>query len=340
MASNNDDNLDQNDSERDLYAILHISRDADTTTIQQAYRRLTLLYHPDKHQDLRTKQLAMNLFIQIKNAYDILNDPEKRAIYDIIGMKGLKTEGWEIITRTKTSREILDEYERLIKEREEKRFNQITNPNSSVYATINLTDIFINDGLPKIEITDFNVEQNIDISLTNQDTTTINANVTIRNGRGIGTLTTSFRRIFSDLSWFRIDLIFGQRPYIGLYYFRRITQKLHANVHTTFSLIKNRKTIITSGFIFSLNYQLTHNLTSSLQWKTGRNSFMKGILQYDKQKWMISSAIQLGFVNTFAAIDGVYKFPDICNLRCSLKTYFNPFGIKFSETNDRSEKYF
>ncbi|CAF3943861.1 unnamed protein product, partial [Rotaria sp. Silwood1] len=70
----------------------------------------------------------------------------------------------------------------------------------------------------------------------------------------------------------------------------------------TFSLIKNRKTIITSGFIFSLNYQLTHNLTSSLQWKTGRNSFMKGILQYDKQKWMISSAIQLGFVNTFAAI--------------------------------------
>ncbi|CAF1496628.1 unnamed protein product [Rotaria sp. Silwood1] len=326
MASNNDDNLDQNDSERDLYAILHISRDADTATIQQAYRRLTLLYHPDKHQDLRTKQLAMNLFIQIKNAYDILNDPEKRAIYDIIGMKGLKTEGWEIITRTKTSREILDEYERLIKEREEKRFNQITNPNSSVYATINLTDIFINDGLPKIEITEFNVEQNIDISLTNQDTTTINANVTIRNGRGIGTLTTSFRRILSDLSWFRIDLIFGQRPYIGLYYFRRITQKLHANVHTTFSLIKNRQAIITSGFIFSLNYQLTHNLTSSLQWKTGRNSFMKGILQYDKQKWMISSAIQLGFVNTFAAIDGVYKFPDICNLRCSLKLFlFGPW---------------
>ena len=32
------------------------------------------------------------------------------------------------MTRTKTTREILDEYERLAKEREEKRFNQITNP--------------------------------------------------------------------------------------------------------------------------------------------------------------------------------------------------------------------
>jgi len=33
------------------------------------------------------------------------------------------------MTRTKTAREILEEYERLAKEREERRFNQITNPN-------------------------------------------------------------------------------------------------------------------------------------------------------------------------------------------------------------------
>ena len=38
----------------------------------------------------------MDLFIQVKKAYDILSDPRKRAIYDVIGMKGLKTEGWEV----------------------------------------------------------------------------------------------------------------------------------------------------------------------------------------------------------------------------------------------------
>ena len=38
----------------------------------------------------------MDLFIQVKKAYDILNDPEKRAIYDVVGMKGLKAEGWEV----------------------------------------------------------------------------------------------------------------------------------------------------------------------------------------------------------------------------------------------------
>ena len=38
----------------------------------------------------------MDLFIQVKRAYDILNDPQKRAIYDVVGMKGLKAEGWEV----------------------------------------------------------------------------------------------------------------------------------------------------------------------------------------------------------------------------------------------------
>ncbi len=38
----------------------------------------------------------------------------------------------QLVTRTKTAREILDEYERLAREREERRFNQITNPNVSI----------------------------------------------------------------------------------------------------------------------------------------------------------------------------------------------------------------
>ncbi len=38
----------------------------------------------------------MDLFIQVKKAYDILNDPQKRAIYDVVGMKGIIAEGWEV----------------------------------------------------------------------------------------------------------------------------------------------------------------------------------------------------------------------------------------------------
>ena len=38
----------------------------------------------------------MDLFIEVKQAYDILNDPQKRAIYDVLGMQGLRTEGWQV----------------------------------------------------------------------------------------------------------------------------------------------------------------------------------------------------------------------------------------------------
>ncbi|CAF4760516.1 unnamed protein product, partial [Rotaria magnacalcarata] len=47
-----------------------------------------------------------------------------------------------VITRRRTAREILDEYERLAKEREERNLNRITNANASVNTTINLTDVF------------------------------------------------------------------------------------------------------------------------------------------------------------------------------------------------------
>ncbi|RZF41175.1 hypothetical protein LSTR_LSTR016403 [Laodelphax striatellus] len=41
------------------------------------------------------------------------NDEHKRAIYDSLGVKGLETEGWEIVQRTQTPQEIREEYERL-----------------------------------------------------------------------------------------------------------------------------------------------------------------------------------------------------------------------------------
>jgi hypothetical protein len=55
-----------------------------------------------------------------------------------------------------------------------------------------------------IEMTEFTVGQGIDIPLTSQDTATVTAVATTRNGRGTGSLTTSFRRVLADLSWFRV----------------------------------------------------------------------------------------------------------------------------------------
>lgn len=72
----------------------------------------------------------------------VLSDPHKRAIYDSLGTKGLETEGWEIVQRTKTPAEIRAEYEQLAEERAERRKKQATNPTGNITIAINATDLF------------------------------------------------------------------------------------------------------------------------------------------------------------------------------------------------------
>lgn len=91
---------------------------------------------------MENKEKAELLFNRVKKAYEILSDPHKRAIYDSLGVKGLETEGWEIMHRTKTPAEIREEYEQLAREREERRLQQRTNPKGNITININATDLF------------------------------------------------------------------------------------------------------------------------------------------------------------------------------------------------------
>ena len=59
-----------------------------------------------------------------------------------MGVRGLETDGWEVVLRTKTPQELREEYERLAKEEEERRLLMRTNPKGSVTVNINATDLF------------------------------------------------------------------------------------------------------------------------------------------------------------------------------------------------------
>jgi DnaJ family protein C protein 11 len=49
--------------------------------------------------DPEAKKNAEVIFNKLKTAHQILTDPEKRNIYDLLGMNGLQTEDWELIHR-------------------------------------------------------------------------------------------------------------------------------------------------------------------------------------------------------------------------------------------------
>ena len=63
-----------------------MKRDATTSQIKKAYRKLVLKYHPDKNDD----ENAAAMFHDINEAYEVLQDDEKREIYNKHGEEGLK----------------------------------------------------------------------------------------------------------------------------------------------------------------------------------------------------------------------------------------------------------
>ena len=68
-------------SKRDYYEVLGLSKGASSEEIKKAYRKLSKQYHPDINKDAN----ASDKFIEIKEAYEVLSDDQKRAHYDQFG---------------------------------------------------------------------------------------------------------------------------------------------------------------------------------------------------------------------------------------------------------------
>lgn len=76
-------------SKRDYYEVLGVGKDASAEDIKKAYRKLAREYHPDvnKASDAEEK------FKQVKEAYDVLSDDQKRSAYDRYGHAGVDPQG-------------------------------------------------------------------------------------------------------------------------------------------------------------------------------------------------------------------------------------------------------
>ena len=67
---------------QDHYEALGVDRKASPDDVRKAYRKLARKHHPDLNPGDKT---AEEKFKQIQEAYDILNDPKKKQMYDQVG---------------------------------------------------------------------------------------------------------------------------------------------------------------------------------------------------------------------------------------------------------------
>ena len=76
-------------NQKDYYEILELPRTCSQEDISEAYRTLSLKYHP-KITTPENSALYEYYFQKLGEAYEVLSDPKKKEIFDIYGKEGLK----------------------------------------------------------------------------------------------------------------------------------------------------------------------------------------------------------------------------------------------------------
>ncbi|KAB1268353.1 DnaJ-like protein subfamily C member 11 [Camelus dromedarius] len=293
--------------------------EASSEELKAAYRRLCMLYHPDKHRDPELKSQAERLFNLVHQAYEVLSDPQTRAIYDIYGKRGLEMEGWEVVERRRTPAEIREEFERLQREREERRLQQRTNPKGTISVGIDATDLFdryeeeyedvSGSGFPQIEINKMHISQSIEAPLTASDTAILSGSLSTQNGNGGGSINFALRRVTSAKGWGELEFGAGdlQGPLFGLKLFRNLTPRCFV---TTNCALQFSSRGIRPGLTTVLARNLDKNTVGYLQWRWGIQSAMNTSIVRDTKTSHFTVALQLGIPHSFALISYQHKFQD------------------------------
>eukprot|EP00268_Persea_americana_P027917 TRINITY_DN27160_c0_g1_i3.p1 TRINITY_DN27160_c0_g1~~TRINITY_DN27160_c0_g1_i3.p1 ORF type:complete len:178 (+),score=34.33 TRINITY_DN27160_c0_g1_i3:247-780(+) len=75
--------MDPNQRSQSYYNLLGVGSNSSVSEIRRAYRKLAMQWHPDKwtRKPLLAEE-AKRKFQQIQEAYDVLSDQSKRALYD------------------------------------------------------------------------------------------------------------------------------------------------------------------------------------------------------------------------------------------------------------------
>ena len=73
-------------SKRDYYETLEVSRDASAAELKKAFKKKAMKFHPDRNPD---NPEAASKFKEAAEAYEVLNDPQKKSAYDQFGHSGV-----------------------------------------------------------------------------------------------------------------------------------------------------------------------------------------------------------------------------------------------------------
>ncbi|EFO91405.1 CRE-DNJ-9 protein [Caenorhabditis remanei] len=196
------DLLFEEEEEIDFYAILNVPKDATDDEIIKAYRKRCLMFHPDRFTDNNEKKDAERVFVKLRRAHEVLLDPKQRAIYDALGIQGLDTQGWELVSRSANPENIRKEYEFLQRLKDRELMLQRVHPTSTFMVKTTVAGMFQEneeDRYPP-QLLGISLSQSVDCAFTGVDRFGLSGRVKTGNGRGDGSVTAVWKRVAGNFN--------------------------------------------------------------------------------------------------------------------------------------------
>jgi DnaJ family protein C protein 11 len=315
-----------------------VIRQASLNEINNAYHRLSRMYHPDKHGDSERKNEAVELFNRAKKAHEVLSDEQKRAIYDTLGEKALDTNKWKLVTRGKSAEEIREEFEQMKRRRQEREMKQRTNPRGSLEVQIDASDLFLSKrrrkkrsvdlfellSLPRLAVNSMSITQAVDIPMGASWNSSLSGALKsdTQHRSGSGQVIGNVRRQFGDRTFAELQVSGGQGPMFVLRGSKAITNKSVVTSTLTVHFLDN---VVAGNAEFSYGKQFSKHMVGYLTWKAGYDSSMSSALVYDREKNRFQAQVQIGRKDCFLALSYLRRF-DLNSTRLKTALKFSVLG--------------
>ncbi|KAA8495869.1 DnaJ-like subfamily C member 11 [Porphyridium purpureum] len=280
--------MSADDDRTSLYRALQLERHASHDEIKTAYRRLSQIYHPDKHLDEQRKLVATEQFTKMKDAYEILSDPLKRRVYDEYGMEGVQAMQAQGLELTKFE-DIRAQFERAggagrsaghhNQAQDRDALFQIKNSLRTSVDGRGLVELLHNLAhsdddeyamfFSPLIVTQTTLGADASIYLTNKDSVRLQGSFVSKNGKGgSGPLTVTARRQFSSRSFMESSLFFrpskkglGIPQVLALKLWRGISERSSLMLEASTNLLQSHSTMA-----ITCSRQLTSLTVGQLSW--------------------------------------------------------------------------
>ncbi|XP_074317433.1 chaperone protein dnaJ 13-like [Silene latifolia] len=282
---------------RELYALLNISPEASTEEIRKAYRQWAQIYHPDKYQASNMKEIATENFQRICEAYEILSDENKRQIYDIYGMEGLKS-GLELGAKLNKTEEIKEELERLKLRKEFEKLAQIRSA-GSIVANLSLPDFLDGDGFMR----GMSMASEAQSQLSKGLNIALGGNLAVIGNSGGGNATAVLSHQISPVASIEYMASAGLRSLIGIQTTRHLSPHSTATAGLAMSL-KDGSINLSNSW----TRQLTETSNGNIQFQLGTESAIAVGWHKKEEKTLASGQIKFGTSSFEASAHYKHRF--------------------------------